>query len=328
MKRHLLYGKYIIRHKWFVYQAGRKLGVGRWQLLIHDWHKLTPGEWFPYVETFYGNNPNAVSHAFDLAWLRHQKRGKHHWQWWVLPLDDGGQRALPMPDRYRREMVADWRGAGMAISGKDDVSDWYSANRHNMTLHADTRAWVESEIGWTEGLPMSSTPTGAMCPECGAGMMIPEPWDDFEAFCSLGALSPWACRRIAELEAERDALIDDKRGLNSEWYEDGAKILALQAKILTAPIPCIHCSTNTQHEGECLYPACATCGDLTPAAVTRCVKCEQRELIDDLATALTLAADYIRGRSSVLRTRQETIEWLTGAFDPLQRVASLRKDTT
>jgi hypothetical protein len=25
-----------VRHKWFVYQAGRRLGVSRWQLLVHD----------------------------------------------------------------------------------------------------------------------------------------------------------------------------------------------------------------------------------------------------------------------------------------------------
>lgn len=157
-RKHLLYGRYVLRHKWFVYREGRKLGVGRLQLLIHDWHKMTPGEWFPYVETFYGDkpsprrsdggyDPNGVSEAFDVAWLRHQKRGKHHWQWWVLPLDDGGQRALPMPDKYRREMVADWRGAGLA-QGKSDTCAWYEVNRHNMTLHPETREWVELEIGY------------------------------------------------------------------------------------------------------------------------------------------------------------------------------------
>lgn len=94
-------------------------------------------------------DPNAVSDAFDRAWLHHQKvGGKHHWQYWILPLDDGGFRALEMPDRYRREMVADWRGAGKAITGTDDVLPWYAANRDRMILHDNTRAWVEGTIGF------------------------------------------------------------------------------------------------------------------------------------------------------------------------------------
>lgn len=161
LRPHWLYLKYVLRHKRFVYQEGRALGLSRFQLLIHDWQKFTPTEWFPYVETFFGNkpsprrkdggyDPNAVSTKFDYAWLHHQTvGGKHHWQYWCLPLDTGGLRALPMPDKYRREMVADWRGAGRAISGSNDSISWYSANRSNMTLHPETREWVEREIGWT-----------------------------------------------------------------------------------------------------------------------------------------------------------------------------------
>ena len=160
MSKHFKYLRYVLRHKWFVYQEGRKLGVSRLQLLFHDWQKFTPTEWFPYVETFYGDkpsprrkdggyDPNAVSDAFDRAWLHHQTvGGKHHWQYWVLPKDDGTLKALEMPDRYRREMVADWRGAGKAITGSNDSRKWYAANRDNQVLHPATRAWVDAEIGY------------------------------------------------------------------------------------------------------------------------------------------------------------------------------------
>lgn len=159
IKPHLQYARYVIRHKYFVMQEGIKLGVSLYQLIIHDWHKMTPGEWFPYVETFYGEkpsprrkdggyDPNAVSDAFDLAWLRHQKRGKHHWQYWCLPKDDGTLKVLAMPDKYRREMLADWRGAGRAISGSDDCLGWYDVNRDKMCLHSETRAWIERQLGW------------------------------------------------------------------------------------------------------------------------------------------------------------------------------------
>jgi len=53
---------------------------------------------------------------------------------------------LPMPDKYRREMLADWRGAGRAITGEDNTYDWYLENRDKILLHPDTRYWVEGEL--------------------------------------------------------------------------------------------------------------------------------------------------------------------------------------
>ena len=160
LSAHYKYLKYVLRHKRFVYQEGRKLKLPRRQLLVHDFQKFMRAEWSPYVETFYGDkesprrkdggyDPNSVSDAFDLAWLHHQKvGGKHHWQYWILPLDDGGFKALPMPDKYRREMVADWRGAGRAQGKGDDVLSWYDANRERMILATETREWVEAELGY------------------------------------------------------------------------------------------------------------------------------------------------------------------------------------
>lgn len=49
---------------------------------------------------------------------------------------------LPMPDRYAREMVADWYGAGMA-QGKPNIREWYAANKHRRTLHPATQQQVE-----------------------------------------------------------------------------------------------------------------------------------------------------------------------------------------
>lgn len=156
MLKHLKYLRYVLLHKLYVYREGRKLGLGHVQLLVHDWQKFHPVEWFPYVETFYGDkegprradggyDPNALGEAFDRAWNHHQKRGPHHWQYYLLPLDDGGTKVLPMPDKYRREMLADWRGAGLAL-GKPNTRGWYEANRDNMILHSETREWIESRL--------------------------------------------------------------------------------------------------------------------------------------------------------------------------------------
>lgn len=52
--------------------------------------------------------------------------------------------AMPMPNRYRDEMLADWIGAGRAL-GKPDTRAWYHANRDKIILHPDTQAhfdWV------------------------------------------------------------------------------------------------------------------------------------------------------------------------------------------
>lgn len=145
MKRHLRYLSYIIRHKWFVFLAGLELRVPLWQLIIHDWTKFLPGEWIPYARTFRKSDGTAQyepHEAFWHAWNSHEKRHKHHWQYWVLIPDKGDLRLLEIPDKYRREMLADWIGAGRAL-GKPDTLAWYETNKENIMLHSETRAWVE-----------------------------------------------------------------------------------------------------------------------------------------------------------------------------------------
>ena len=159
--RHWQYGKYLFRHKWFVFVAGCRLGIP-WLALLHDNGKFRPDEWGPYAAFFYEPDgtkwtrrdatgyykpTDTGNAAFDFAWLLHQKRNKHHWQWWCLPEDEGGLKVLPMPDRYRREMLADWRGAGLA-QGTPDTLNWYTVNRHKMRLHPETQAWIEAQLGY------------------------------------------------------------------------------------------------------------------------------------------------------------------------------------
>ncbi len=50
---------------------------------------------------------------------------------------------LEMPDRYRREMLADWNGAGLAISSKNDTKEYYKKRRDIIILHERTREWIE-----------------------------------------------------------------------------------------------------------------------------------------------------------------------------------------
>lgn len=141
--------KYIMRHKWFVFRECWRLGIP-WLGVIHDWSKFLPDEWWAYARFFYDNAPSeaeaarrcphytgptaeSVKSNFDLAWLKHQKRNKHHWQYWVLINDTEDTQYLPMPDRYIREMVADWRGASGARGA--DARDWWAAHGDKVTMH-------------------------------------------------------------------------------------------------------------------------------------------------------------------------------------------------
>ena len=142
----------VVRHKYFTAVEAYKLGVPLLGL-IHDLSKLTPGEFFAYARYFYpGGSPNDSKHGadFDVAWNHHQKHNKHHWQYWVLINDSSKPqiRALPMPERYILEMVADWRGAGRAY-GKNDTIVWYLNHHDDQIMHPDTRARVEHLLGIT-----------------------------------------------------------------------------------------------------------------------------------------------------------------------------------
>lgn len=165
MKKHWQYLRYILRHKWFVFKACLRLKVPLHLAIVHDWSKFLPDEWFPYADYFYDKelqqkeNIEAFSlfglaelapfgyyakDRFNMAWLYHQRRNKHHWQYWYLIQDTEPNFPLPMPEVYAREMVADWIGAGMAIAGRSDPSEWYEKNKEKMLLRDETRLFVES----------------------------------------------------------------------------------------------------------------------------------------------------------------------------------------
>lgn len=139
---------YIIKHKWYVMIECFKIGL-IWRGLTHDLSKFLPCEFFPYMRYFYGKDKKSpeekiqIEKNFNLAWLKHQKGNKHHWQYWILLCDNGKEIPLEMPRNYIKEMICDWRGAGKAINGKDDIKEWYKNNKTKMQLETNTRAIVE-----------------------------------------------------------------------------------------------------------------------------------------------------------------------------------------
>jgi len=143
MLKHFKYLGYVLRHKWFVFLACCKLGIPL-RGITHDLSKFRPSEWFPYADFFYGSKK--MGKAFDKAWLLHQTRNKHHWEYWCSP---DKRTTRKMPQNIALEMIADWFGAGKAQGTAKtwyDIWLWYEVNKMKMFLHPNTRKEVMNRL--------------------------------------------------------------------------------------------------------------------------------------------------------------------------------------
>jgi len=163
MRKYIKYLNYVLRHKWYVFIECCKKGQ-YWRGIMHDNSKFRLDELMPYARFFYGDYKSIqefngdvrnrylssgcykekVEEDFDLAWLKHIHRNKHHWQHWLLQEDDGSLKKLGMEGKYIDEMIADWNGAGMAKNGINDTRNWYLKNRENIKLNGRTKHIVET----------------------------------------------------------------------------------------------------------------------------------------------------------------------------------------
>lgn len=153
MKSWLKYFWVVIKHKWFVFLACFRLGVPLWRALVHDWTKLLPWNFFPYARQFYGDKTKPAK--FASAWLRHQNRHDHHWEFWIPRtghnLGDGeygDMIPIRMPMVCVREMVADWLAAGRAYEGKwPDLRNWTWFERNSEKIMSHVHPHTAYDIG-------------------------------------------------------------------------------------------------------------------------------------------------------------------------------------
>jgi hypothetical protein len=167
MNPYLRYAAYVIRHCWYVRKMCWKNGL-YWQGLVHDLSKWRPSEFIPYAQYFYWSQEQKdaetfeamriygvaeaapygffVSDRFNVAWLHHQKRNKHHWQYWVMNQDDGRTYPIKMPEKYVKEMLCDWWGASVATGNGGNSKDWYEKVKAGTQLHSETRAYFEKAV--------------------------------------------------------------------------------------------------------------------------------------------------------------------------------------
>ncbi len=138
----------ITKHRHLVMYHCFKAGIGL-QGLFHDLSKYSPEEFIPGAKYYQGTrSPNEKERelfGYSRAWMHHQGRNKHHFEYWVdYNPGAGGVQAVPMPDRYIKEMFCD-RVAACKIYRKKAYTcssplEYYEAKNSKDRMHPETRA--------------------------------------------------------------------------------------------------------------------------------------------------------------------------------------------
>lgn len=146
----LAFAKSLCAHIKHVQDAGRQIGVPEAQLLIHDDSKWSAEEFPFYTRQFFGDKGDPA--GFAVAWLNHQNKNPHHWEFWISRSGkDAG--CLPMPRNYILEMVADWMGASMSYTGSWVMTEWLEKNLPKIKIHPQTTAILKeilSDLGYSK----------------------------------------------------------------------------------------------------------------------------------------------------------------------------------
>ena len=153
MKKYWNYLKYVLEHKKNVFLECWSDGLYI-HAFTHDMSKFSPCEFFSYANYFYGEHGKLFNggfvwefkehekaeNEFNYGWLHHQRKNKHHWDYWV----DSKGNALQMPNKYIKQMICDWKA--MSRKFGDTATDFYLNSKHKMILHSKTIEILESML--------------------------------------------------------------------------------------------------------------------------------------------------------------------------------------
>jgi phage-related protein len=111
------------------------------QGITHDLSKFSRKEFFSYAKKFFYRGEKTADNElkWKYAWLHHQRKNKHHWEYWVV--DPNNKQALPMPRKYLIEMVCDWRSFSRKWGRK--VKPATLDLTEKIVLHPDTKKELE-----------------------------------------------------------------------------------------------------------------------------------------------------------------------------------------
>lgn len=150
IKRNWDYGKYLTKHKFYVFKAGRQLGVPTMALTIHDWSKMSPTAWGSYRDWFYDKErgrlgDQSLKPQFREAVDYHYRTNSHghHWYKSQTPMEQ-------VPTEYRLESLADWYGVyaanWMGPEQKLTFKEWYMKHREKLPLDPITKHLADQKI--------------------------------------------------------------------------------------------------------------------------------------------------------------------------------------
>ena len=139
-----------LKHKWFILLASFKVGLPLWRAIIHDLNKFRWSVMKQYNRHFYGDKGDEPGYA--VAWLHHQNRNPHHWEYWIMRNDTTAGKSmavsgcLPMPAVYVKEMVVDWMGSEIVHTGSWDMTVWLRKNLRKLKVHPKTMDRIIVEL--------------------------------------------------------------------------------------------------------------------------------------------------------------------------------------
>mgnify|MGYP007049696188 CR=1 FL=1 len=150
IKWYIRYFKYLIKHKYYVAKMCFSMWL-YWQWIKHDLSKFNPKESWSYMN-YYSLWRKDMQDGFDVAWNRHQKINKHHYQYWVLIEDNWTVKLLDMPQKYIKEMLCDWWSVWYIFSKKKDkfrYCKWFEVySRFNKNLENYKKYMSENTINY------------------------------------------------------------------------------------------------------------------------------------------------------------------------------------
>ncbi|MCR4589141.1 MAG: DUF5662 family protein [Lachnospiraceae bacterium] len=154
MKRFFGHLGTINHHRRLVRQGCFQVGLYR-QGLMHDLSKYSPSEFWVGVKYYQGdrspNNAEREDIGYSSAWLHHQGRNKHHYEYWMdYQVTPNGPAIVPvpMPTRYVVEMCMDRIAAcktyqGSAYTDASPLKYYQKGAGKGKLLHEKTAAELE-----------------------------------------------------------------------------------------------------------------------------------------------------------------------------------------
>jgi hypothetical protein len=147
--KYLKYLFYLLEHKKNVLIECWKMSMF-WHGITHDMSKFRPSEFIPYARFFARKNrakeykqSDGPDMDFQRGWNLHQKRNRHHWNYWVSVTRRDKIIPLPMPTKYIKQMICDWKAMSRKFGGC--WQDYYRTNHESFILHDETRERISNK---------------------------------------------------------------------------------------------------------------------------------------------------------------------------------------